>query len=212
MGSLAVDRSGNMALGYSASKAGMHPDIRYNGRLAADPPGTLPRGETTLVTGGGSQSGSCGGAAACARWGDYSSMTVDPDGCTFWYTTEYYAQTGLNWQTRIGSFRYPSPSCNPPTAVRVVRFAATRTKRGVALAWRTGAETETLGLNLWRSRTTTGWRKVNQKLIAAKGAARGGVYRFVDLTACERAYNYRLQIVDLKGKRVWHNVGVAPTP
>ena len=39
-------------------------------------------------------------------------MTVDPDGCTFWYTNEYYAATGLNWQTRIGSFKFPS--CGAP--------------------------------------------------------------------------------------------------
>ena len=61
MGSLAVDGEGNMALGYSASKGGMHPAIRYNGRLASDPLNTLPQGEATLQTGGGSQVGNCGG-------------------------------------------------------------------------------------------------------------------------------------------------------
>jgi hypothetical protein len=35
-------------------------------------------------------------------------MTLDPDGCTFWYTNEYYAADGANWQTRIGSFAFPS--------------------------------------------------------------------------------------------------------
>ena len=74
MGSLAVDGQGNMALGYSASKAAMHPDIRYNGRLASDPLNTLPQGEATLQTGGGSQVGNCG-AGTCVRWGDYSAMT-----------------------------------------------------------------------------------------------------------------------------------------
>ena len=69
---------------------------------------TLPQGETTCSqASGGSQSGNCGGTT-CIRWGDYSAMTVDPDGCTFWYTTEYYAATGLNWQTRIGSFTFPN--------------------------------------------------------------------------------------------------------
>ncbi len=33
-------------------------------------------------------------------------MSVDPvDDCTFWFTTEYMATTGTNWQTRIGSFK-----------------------------------------------------------------------------------------------------------
>ncbi|KAB2962195.1 MAG: hypothetical protein F9K16_09760, partial [Thermoanaerobaculia bacterium] len=41
------------------------------------------------------------------RWGDYSSMNVDPiDDCTFWYTQEWYAANGGNWQTRIGSFKF----------------------------------------------------------------------------------------------------------
>lgn len=211
MGSLAVDRNGNMALGYSASRAGMHPDIRYNGRLAGDPPGTLPQGETVLVGGGGSQSGSCGGGA-CQRWGDYSSMTVDPDGCTFWYTTEYYAETGLFWRTRIGSFRYPSPSCNPPTAVRIARFAAARAQDSVVVSWRTGNETETLGFNLWRSTNARTWRKVNARLIGARGRAQGAAYRFVDRTAQESDYHYRLQIVDRAGRRSWHHVEPVAAP
>jgi hypothetical protein len=46
------------------------------------------------------------------RWGDYSTMTIDPDGCTFWYTTEYYETPQPatlatdNWKTRIGSFKF----------------------------------------------------------------------------------------------------------
>ena len=101
MGSLAVDGQGNMALGYSVASSTLQPAIRYNGRLAGDPLNTLPQGEATLQAGGGSQVG------GFSRWGDYSAMTVDPDGCTFWYTTEYYAANGNNWQTRIGAFKFP---------------------------------------------------------------------------------------------------------
>jgi hypothetical protein len=110
MGSLAVDQQGNMALGFSASSSSIHPAIRYVGRLVTDPLGTLPQAETTLIAGGGSQSG--GGN----RWGDYSAMSVDPsDDCTFWYTQEYYATTGQNWQTRIGAFKYSGCSSGGPT-------------------------------------------------------------------------------------------------
>jgi hypothetical protein len=118
LGSLAVDKDGNMALGYSATSATLNPDIRYAGRLATDPLGTLPLGETTLLPGvtRGTQSGDCGGGP-CVRWGDYSSMSLDPDGCTFWYTNEYYAANGLNWHTRIGSFRFPSCGAPPPPAI-----------------------------------------------------------------------------------------------
>ena len=49
--------------------------------------------------------------SACIRWGDYSAMALDPNGCTFWFTSEYYATTGLNHQTRIGSFHFPG--CTP---------------------------------------------------------------------------------------------------
>ena len=102
MPSLAVDKSGNMAIGYSVSSLTMHPDIRYAGRLVTDPLSTLGQAESTLVTGGGGQT-------VTNRWGDYSSMTVDPvDDCTFWYTTEYYAADGGDWLTRIASFKYPS--------------------------------------------------------------------------------------------------------
>jgi PASTA domain len=108
MGSLAVDRNGDLALGYSVANASTNPDIRYAGRLSFDPLNTLPQTEKTMLSGvtRGTQSGSCGGQ--CHRWGDYSAMTIDPDGCTFWYTQEYYETTGLDWQTRIGSFRFPA--------------------------------------------------------------------------------------------------------
>jgi hypothetical protein len=109
MGSLAVDKKGDMALGYSVANATTNPDIRYAGRLASDPLNSLPQTETTMLSGvtRGAPTGSCGGSA-CTRWGDYSGMTIDPDGCRFWYTQEYYETTGLEWQTRIGSFALPS--------------------------------------------------------------------------------------------------------
>src|SRR5207244_2610946 len=75
---------------------------------------TLPQTETQLIAGNCSQIGNCG-TSICHRWGDYSSMSVDPsDGCTFWYTTEYFTNqtNGTNtppiWSTRIGSFKFPS--------------------------------------------------------------------------------------------------------
>ena len=105
MGSIAADGEGNIAVGYSVSSAAMYPAIRFAGRLAGEIPNLLTQNETTLFQGAGSQSGS-------NRWGDYSAMTVDPvDDCTFWYTQEY-ASSGINWRTRIGSFKFPS--CGQP--------------------------------------------------------------------------------------------------
>jgi len=107
MGSLAVDKDGNMALGYSVSGTTLFPSIRYVGRLAGDPAGTLPQTETEMFAGTGSQFGSF------SRWGDYSAMSVDEsDDCTFWYTQEYYeTTTSFDFKTRVGAFKFPS--CTP---------------------------------------------------------------------------------------------------
>ena len=101
MGSIAMDKDGNVALGHSISSSTVFPSIRYVGRLATDPLGTLPQGEATIINGTGSQTFS-------TRWGDYSSMNVDPaDDCTFWYTNEYTPANG-QWRTRIATFSFPS--------------------------------------------------------------------------------------------------------
>jgi hypothetical protein len=108
MGSVAMDDDGNIALGYSVSSETTYPSIRYAGRLAGDPLDTL-QAEASIIAGTGSQTHSA------ARWGDYSMMALDAqDGCTFWYTTEYIQTTGsAPWQTRIGSFRFPSCTSLP---------------------------------------------------------------------------------------------------
>jgi hypothetical protein len=107
MGSVAMDRLGDIALGFSTSSSSSHPGIHYTGRLAGDPLGQMTQGEGSLIDGAGSQSGN-----NLSRWGDYSSMSVDPsDDCTFWYTNEYLASAGsFNWHTRVGSFTLPGCS------------------------------------------------------------------------------------------------------
>ncbi len=103
MGSIGMDKLGNIAVGYSVSSSQIHPAIRYTGRLSTDPLGTLAA-EASIIEGGGSQTRSLN------RWGDYSSIAIDPvDDCTFWYTTEYLKTNGtFNWSTRIASFKFPS--------------------------------------------------------------------------------------------------------
>jgi hypothetical protein len=103
MGSIAMDKQGNMAAGYSASNTSVFPSIRYAGRLITDPLNQFSQGEAVLQAGNGSQTDSG------SRWGDYTSMNVDPvDDCTFYYINEYYTSTSaIGWQTRIGSFKYP---------------------------------------------------------------------------------------------------------
>jgi hypothetical protein len=102
LGSIAMDRMGNIALGFNVSGTNVFPSIHYAGRRPNDPPGTLPLGELTLIDGGGIQH-------SYTNFGDYSQMTIDPsDDCTFWYTGTYYPTTSdpNDWHTRIGSFRF----------------------------------------------------------------------------------------------------------
>ncbi len=103
MGSVAEDKNGSMALGFSVSSETVHPGIRYTGRLQSDPLGEMAQGEGVVIDGTGSQLG------PSSRWGDYTSMNVDPtDDCTFWYVNEYYqTSSAVGWQTRIASLRLP---------------------------------------------------------------------------------------------------------
>ena len=104
MGSIASDQASDLALGYSVSGSSLYPSIRYTGRMPGDPAGTM-EAENSVVTGSYSQTNA-------TRWGDYSSMSVDPsDDCTFWYTSMYGAASGW-WTTHIASFKFDS--CPPP--------------------------------------------------------------------------------------------------
>jgi len=145
MGSIAMDGAGNLALGFSVSSETQSPSIRYAGRLAGDPPGTLPLDEGVLAVGSGSQTDASG------RWGDYSSLSVDPvDQCTFWYTQEYYATTStIGWQTRIGSFKFPSCAVDLPMVTLVATTPSASEAgpvAGVVTASRTGDTAATLTL------------------------------------------------------------------
>jgi hypothetical protein len=99
MGSVAMDKVGNIAAGYNVSSKAVSPSIRIAGRRGSDPPGMLGS-ETTVIAGAGAQEQE--------RWGDYSTLTLDPvDDCRFWFSTQYLTRRGsFNWQTRVASFRF----------------------------------------------------------------------------------------------------------
>lgn len=101
MGSIGMDKFGNMALGYSVSSESVYPSVRYTGRYADDFFGIMSLAERNVIEGSGYLYSSGG------RWGDYSSMMIDPvDEVTFWYTQQYIETTGsVNWQTRVTAFR-----------------------------------------------------------------------------------------------------------
>lgn len=104
MPAIAMDKNQDIAVGYTrtGTGTGQFPSLVYAGRIPSDSAGTLET-EQVLKAGAGSQTG------GLARWGDYSSMTIDPaDDCTFWFTEEYLAANGaFNWHTAVGSFNFP---------------------------------------------------------------------------------------------------------
>ncbi|HEX8088157.1 MAG TPA: hypothetical protein VF762_04850 [Blastocatellia bacterium] len=103
MGSMAMDKKGNIGLGYSISSSTMFPSVFFTGRSfdSTFSPGVL-EAETSIFGGSGAQQRNLN------RWGDYSSLSVDPvDDCTMWFTTEYLKQNGtFNWSTRIGKIKF----------------------------------------------------------------------------------------------------------
>ena len=101
MGSIAMDKKGDIALGYSLGDASLYPSIYFTGRVPQDPLGVM-EDEVSIIAGANSQTGT-------NRWGDYSSMVPDPvDDCTLWYTTEYLHSDSQSWKTRVAALKFSS--------------------------------------------------------------------------------------------------------
>jgi GH18 family chitinase len=101
MGSIGMDRHGNIAVGYSFGGTPHYPGQRLAARLAGDPPGRLTVREAVLVHGQASQQ-------STLRWEDYTTLALDPtDDCTFWYVGDYLKAGQTGYTTRIGAFRLP---------------------------------------------------------------------------------------------------------
>jgi len=87
------------------------------------------------------------------------------------------------------------------TAATFRSLTASSTSRGVAVAWRTASELDTLGFHVYRE--VNGKRvRVNSKLIAGKGR---GLYSFLDRKAPKgKTVRYWVQAVHLDGSRSWY--------
>jgi hypothetical protein len=100
LASPAIDRLGNIGIGYSFGGAPNFPGQRFAGRLADDPPGQLTLKEMVLAEGEGSQN--------VMRWEDYTQTAIDPsDDCTIWYVGDYLKKGATSYSSRIGAFRLP---------------------------------------------------------------------------------------------------------
>ena len=101
MASPAIDRPGNIGIGYSFGGTPHFAGQRFAARLATDPPGLLTFRETVLVEGEAAQT-------TTMRWEDYTQTAVDPtDDCTIWYVGDYLKKGAASYSTRIGAFRVP---------------------------------------------------------------------------------------------------------
>ena len=101
MASPAIDKFGNIGIGYSFGGSPHFAGQRFAGRLSSDPKGQLTLGETVLVEGEAAQT-------TTMRWEDYTQTAVDPsDDCTIWYVGDYVKRDAASYSTRIGAFRMP---------------------------------------------------------------------------------------------------------
>ncbi len=109
LGSIAMDLNGNIGMAYSISGPNSYPSLGYTGRHFFDPLGQMTVQEVRAIDGSYFQSN-------YNRFGDYSQLTLDPNGDTFWYTGEYIGSGGSR-RTRIFSFDMISLAGSPQNSI-----------------------------------------------------------------------------------------------
>ena len=105
MASPAIDKTGNIGIGYSYGDAMNFAGQRFAARRAGDPLGQLTTREAILVQGEAAQT-------STLRWQDYTQTAIDPsDDCTMWYVGDYLKKDAPTYSTKIGAFRLSG--CTP---------------------------------------------------------------------------------------------------
>ncbi|MBG6131338.1 chitodextrinase [Aquimarina sp. EL_43] len=138
-GAIAMDGQGNIGLGYTVVSNSIVPSIRYTGRLASDPSGTMTLTEQVAVN--GTQSN------PSTRYGDYAQMTVDPsDDATFWHIAEYF-DAGFRKNHVVAYKLQPdTPDTEAPT-VPANLTASNTTDVSTSLSW--DASTDNVGVTAY---------------------------------------------------------------
>jgi hypothetical protein len=189
MAASAMDQSGNFAIAYNISgSTSTFPGLRYAGRLADDPLGTLTQPETVIVDGTAANSSN--------RYGDYSAMNLDPeDDCTFWFTGEY--NPASNWSTRIASFRFDACGCDLfPSPLSI--SGGVGGPNQVDLSWNDSDLPEVIEYRVLRSRTSGGpYTQVDTVADGSLGVPNSGAYNYSDTTVSGGiAYYYIVRASD----------------
>jgi hypothetical protein len=174
VGSIAMDGSGNIAIGYTRTggSAPYYPSIYYKGRLSTDPAGTMPQGEYVIADATTSKTNN-------ERWGDYAGMAVDPaDDCTFWFTTEY----GGSGNTKVAAFKFDACGCLAVPAPPVASASAPQGNR-IDVNWDDSATATITQYFVHRSTVSGGpYTQIAAVADSSPGAGYGPGYTYHDDT------------------------------
>jgi hypothetical protein len=207
MGSIAMNKFGDIALGYSTSNGSSFPSISFTGRLSTDALNNMTLGETLIQAGAASQT-------IGNRWGDYTQMVVDPvNDCTFWYTNEYLTSGQTYWNaTKIAGFVLDTASCTP-TAVLIENYQVKSVMGKVLIQWQTASEINLVGFKLYRAlEPDGGMQPIHEGLLTAKnpGQLIGASYQYVDTNVnSSNTYSYALQVFTVDGMSENYDIGTA---
>jgi hypothetical protein len=197
MASTAMDGDGNIAIGYNTSGVddgsgnalSTFAGMRYAGRLKDDPAGTMTRGENSIIEGSASNSSE--------RYGDYTSLSVDPvDECTFWYTAQYNPTS--NWNTRVASFKFEQCGCLLSLDIVNATGASANVDNNIQVSWNDSNTVEIIEYKVYRS-TVSGSNyvligTVNDSSIGVGGS---GTYTYDDATVSDgTTYYYVIKASD----------------
>ena len=177
VGSIAMDGSGNIAIGYTrtGTTAPFYPSIYYKGRLSTDTAGTMPQGEYPIQDGTFSKTGN-------ERWGDYAGMAIDPvDDCTFWFTTEYMTSNSAV-ATKVAAFKFDACGCLAVPAAPTASASVPQNNR-IDIGWNDSATASIVQYLVFRSTTAGGpYTQIATVADSSPGAGNGPSYNYHDDT------------------------------
>ena len=198
--SISVNSLGDMVVGFSASGPTIYPGAYYVGKFSTDPANTI-LSSNVFKTGEDYYIRTLGGTRN--RWGDFTGSSVDPlDDQTFYIFNQYAMTRGslLNseegrWATCFGLV----PSSVLP--VEISSFNASIKENRVELKWTSVSEVNNYGFEVHRASINSNALWENVGFVRGNGNSNSiKQYNFVDESAANGKYIYRLKQIDNNGK------------